>query len=165
MEIRVKPIVAAEWEQLRDLRLQALKTDPAAFGGTYQQAVGLTMETWQERAAVSEQGQQSRWFTAIDPDGRWVGMALAATDEAGAAHLFGMWVHPDFRGRGIAGQLCRACVQWAGEHGHNSIELAVAIGNDSAAAVYRKAGFIDQEHAVEIFGDRTLPVLAMRRST
>ena len=92
-------------------------------------------------------------------------MALAAVDNEGAAHLFGMWVQPETRGSIAATLLCDACVAWAAEHDRRSIELSVVVDNDRAAALYRKAGFVETGTVMEDFGERSLPVLVMRRFT
>jgi ribosomal protein S18 acetylase RimI-like enzyme len=164
MSIRVRSVAGIDWEKLKELRLRALAADPDAFGGTYKHAAALPASEWTQRAEVSERGQQSRWFAAVDGDGEWVGIALAATDGAGNARLFGMWVQPQARGSSAAGLLCDACVDWAASRGHETIELSVVVDNARAAALYRKAGFVEVGREVEDFGERSLPVSVMRRS-
>lgn len=141
--IRVRPVTGVDWETLRELRLRALATDPDAFGGTHEHAAARPVSDWKQRSEASELGLQSRWFAAVADDGQWVGIALAATDDAGNAHLFGMWVQPEARGSSAAGLLCDACVDWAASRGHQTIELSVALDNARAAALYRKAGFVE----------------------
>jgi len=164
MSIRVRAVAGDDWEKLRDLRLRALVTDPEAFGGTYEQVSALPASIWKERAEASEQGEQSRWFAAADDHDEWVGMALAATDESGKAHLFGMWVQPEARGSAAAELLCDACAGWAASRGHDIIELCVVVDNDRAAALYRKAGFVEVRTEVQDFGERSLPLAVMHRS-
>ena len=163
MGIRVQPVAAGDWEKLKELRLRALATDPDAFGGTHEHAAALPASEWKQRAEASERGQQSRWFAAVGGDGEWVGIALAAADDAGSAHLFGMWVQPHARGSSAAGLLCDACVEWAASRGHQTIELTVVVDNARAAALYRKAGFLEVGREVEQFGERSLPVIVLRR--
>jgi ribosomal protein S18 acetylase RimI-like enzyme len=137
MDIRVEPVAARDWEKLRELRLQALATDPDAFGGPLEHAAALPASEWKQRAEASERGEQSRWFAAIDDHGEWVGIALATADDAATAHLFGMWVQPRARGSSAASLLCDACVEWAASRGHQTIELTVVVDNVRAAALYR----------------------------
>jgi RimJ/RimL family protein N-acetyltransferase len=164
MSIRVRPVTGADWKKLRELRLRALAGDPDAFGGSYEHAAGLPVSEWKQRAEVSERGQDSRWFAAVDGGGEWVGIALAAIDGGGIARLFGMWVQPPARGSSAAGLLCDACVDWAASRGHETIELSVVVDNARAAALYRKAGFVEVAREIEDFGERSLPVSVMRRS-
>jgi ribosomal protein S18 acetylase RimI-like enzyme len=52
-----------------------------------------------------------------------------------------MWVSPAARGHGVGDQLVRAVERWARQVRSAALRLAVAQGNESAAALYRRNGF------------------------
>jgi GNAT superfamily N-acetyltransferase len=100
MEIRL--IRPDEWAALKALRLQALASDPGAFGGRLDDAIEHDDDLWRKRAAADP--AETTTFVAEGPDGHLVGMAVGARipERADAAGLFGMWVAPEARGRGVA---------------------------------------------------------------
>jgi GNAT superfamily N-acetyltransferase len=78
-------------------------------------------------------------------DGEQVGIAIGKSSYDGLPHrrdLISMWVRAAHRGRGIATRLLLAVLEWAAGDGARDVALWVADGNASAAAVYRRAGFV-----------------------
>src|ERR1700733_3102961 len=93
---------------LRELRLQALREAPLAFGSTYERELARTTADWQ------------RWmspgvtFILCEPAGAR-GMVAGLRDEIDPAvvNLMAMWVHPESRGSGAADELVIAVIHWA----------------------------------------------------
>jgi putative acetyltransferase len=52
-----------------------------------------------------------------------------------------MFVHPDFRGKGIASTVLAALELWASEHNYTSCVLETGTNNPEAIALYRKSGY------------------------
>lgn len=52
-----------------------------------------------------------------------------------------MFVHPDFRGKGIASTVLRALELWAGELNYACCVLETGKNNPNAIALYRKSGY------------------------
>lgn len=69
------------------------------------------------------------------------GMAFALGSADGAVDLFGVWVAPEWRGRGLARALVGTVIAWAHTTHRSRIELWVADGNDAAIALYTGLGF------------------------
>ena len=95
-------------------------------------------ERWRDRLV------HLAWFVA-EEDGERVGLAAGKPSYDGLSHrrnLISMWVHPTRRGSGIAARLVRAVVEWAAGNGAREVALWVADGNERAAGVYRRAGFV-----------------------
>ena len=57
------------------------------------------------------------------------------------AFLGFMYVHPDWRGRGLNRMLVDHLLGWAERNGLTEIRLTVYAGNEPALSAYRKAGF------------------------
>lgn len=53
----------------------------------------------------------------------------------------GMWIAPEWRGRGIGTALMDACLSWSARHGVHKLMLEVWPHNVAAIALYEKFGF------------------------
>jgi ribosomal protein S18 acetylase RimI-like enzyme len=123
---------------LRDIRLRALRSDPSAFGSSYEEESSYDDRTWSDFLGSDRPGDV---FIA-ETDGATVGMAGIRTGEKPeSAVLWGMWVSPEARGTGIGRALVEASVTWAGAKGARDVVLQVAEGNDSARRLYERCGF------------------------
>lgn len=174
MDYVIRPVRAEEWQLVRELRLAALQDPvaPVAFLETYEQASERSDDFWRERAAGGSEsgGGGVRQFVAEAPDGSWAGTVTVLIErpddevrfgEAAAvhqAHVVGVFVRPQARGRGLAEELFRAGTDWAWSLGEPLIErvrLYVHEGNPRAAALYRRIGFVPTGETVPMPGDPT----------
>ena len=152
-DIQVRRLAVDDWQQARAARLAALADAPYAFSSTLAKEQAYGDELWRSRAG------SGRTFGAFDRativglatgipadelDGRTPGEARNGhlSDSVQRDwHLVGMWVAPDYRGRGVADRLVDAVCERAGEAGATTVMLWVTEGNDRAAALYRRHGF------------------------
>lgn len=133
-ELRV--ISGADWAALKAIRLRALADAPDAFGITLAEATANPPEVWRERAdgpgplVLASAGE------------RPVAMGgLHAPEGASEAMVWGMWVEPEWRGRGLAAGILRELLGWASRH-DRSVSLHVTEGNDGARRLYEAHGFV-----------------------
>ncbi len=132
-ELRV--IAPDDWEDFRGLRLQALADSPDSFGTTLAEALAQPPSVWRDRASSS--GPLVLAFADQGP----VGMGGLYMPEASAdAFVWGMWVEPASRGRGVASRILERLVRHADEVGR-SVLLHVTEGNDTARRLYERHGF------------------------
>lgn len=122
----------ADWEALRDVRLRALRDAPWAFGSTYEREAAFSPQQWRERTGAT--------FLA-EAGGRVVGMAGGFVNGPALVRLWGMWIEPDARGRGLAEQLVEAVDAWARSIGATELELAVSEQAPAARRAYARMGF------------------------
>jgi GNAT superfamily N-acetyltransferase len=148
--VPIRRIAADEAQALRDIRLRALADTPLAFGSTHAREAAYPPEQWEAWARDSADGASAATLFAIDdPDDSPVGLAFAVVDadagESGAetAHLFAMWVAPEARGTGAGAALVGAVVDWMAAQGARTLRTAVTLGNDPAARLYTRVGFVD----------------------
>jgi GNAT superfamily N-acetyltransferase len=143
-----------EWQELRGLRLRALAEDPDSFARTLGEEQDLPEERWRE--AVGEV-----IFVAVEREG-WIGMAgVHPTENGDAAEIWGMWVQPDRRHRGIGWSLLDAAVEWARTEGFPAVRLGVTRLNAAAYELYRKAGFVPTGRTARLRPGSSLSVAEM----
>ncbi|MCX5141679.1 GNAT family N-acetyltransferase [Streptomyces sp. NBC_00338] len=174
MDYVIRPVRADEWQQAKELRLAALRDPaaPVAFLETYETCLERTDDFWRERTlGASEDGAGGvRQFVAEGSDGSWAGTVSVLIERpdgdavfGGAAvvhqaHVVGVFVRPEARGRGLIDELFRAGTDWAWSLGEPLIErvrLYVHEDNPRAAAVYRRIGFVPTGETVPMPGDPT----------
>lgn len=143
-----------DWEVHRDLRLEALATDPEAFGATYADNAAYDEATWRARLAavtywqVHEAGMPLGMVGLWDPlsdgvaDEAWVqGDAGEGADDERVPFVIGMFVRAAARGRGVGSALIDQAIAEAGERGCARLALDVHAGNTAARALYDRHGF------------------------
>ena len=136
---QIRKLQSADWDLLRIVRLRALADSPDAFSTRLAEDQALGESEWRSRAGDESVAQ----YLAISPDGTGLGMAVGArhTGYEKAAGLFGMWVAPEVRGRGIGRSLVMAVVDWARQAGYVRILLDVGDANAAAIRLYDGCGF------------------------
>lgn len=138
---RIRRVTPAEWPAVRELRLRALKCDPAAFGSTLAREEAFTDDLWQERTTRTATSETSSQWVAVDPSERLVGTAVVAEAE-GRVNVFSMWVEPGLRNQGVGGRLLDAGLAWAGKRfAGREIHLEVNPRQVSAVRLYASRGF------------------------
>jgi ribosomal protein S18 acetylase RimI-like enzyme len=86
-------------------------------------------------------------------DGRLVGnVSLTQEKEAGVWSVSNVAVLPEYRRRGIAGQLVEVAMEHVRRHGGRRILLQVRSDNASAIRLYRRLGFVtyDVQHELDL---------------
>jgi GNAT superfamily N-acetyltransferase len=134
-EITVRTLGVDDWEQYRSVRLVALQESPDAFVASHDDEAAEGEEFWRARMERSTR-------LLAESDGRPLGIASvgpAGEDQPEAAQLFGLWVHPDARGTGVATELVRAGARTAASAGKR--QLLYWVGTDNGRAVAFASGF------------------------
>ena len=135
MDVTYRPLVTADWAQLRAARLAALADAPYAFASTLDRELGFTEQVWRERAG------SGRAVGAWHGDAI-VGMATGLPEDGGSGwQLVGMWVSPRWRGKDVASRLVAEICTLAQQSGARAMTLWVTEVNDRARAFYVKRGF------------------------
>ena len=139
--IEIRPVRADEWRRWRETRLRMLRDDADFFSTRYDDMVREPEQAWRSWVAEAATGDQKTLLVA-EEDGRWLGVVGAFTRvDALEVQLISMWVDPDVRGRGVARDLIRAVAAWAAGRGSTRVVLFVQEANETAQALYERAGF------------------------
>ena len=141
---------------LRDVRLEALRDTPDAFGSTFGDAVTWPAERWVAMA--------TDWnFYLGYHDGRPAGMASGGRHEhyPGTHWLYGMYVTPGARGTGLADALVEAVSAWARTEGGAALYLHVTESVARARRFYEKIGFVPTDEVTPMSRDSSLQLMTM----
>ena len=127
------------------LRLSGLRESPAAFGSTYENEVNTPLE--QVRAQLARgAGREDVVFGAWDDEGALVGVAgMRRGTSLKTRHRGGVWglyVAPEARGRGVGHALVSVVIQHARSLGMERLVLGVETTNLPARALYHALGFV-----------------------
>lgn len=155
----IRRLTVEDGPLLRDLRLRALADAPYAFGSSLDEEAGYSSERWEAWAA-----DPNGVVFVSTSDSRAVGMAGAYVSD-GMAHLWGMWVDPAARGRGLGGALVEHVLEWASEQGMTRIDLHVTDSPKTrgAAALYENLGFTDTGKREPLDSDPSLVTRVLAR--
>lgn len=139
----VQRIEPTEWALYRDTRLRALQDSPDAFGSSLALEAARPDQFWMDRiaAATSSANDLPLFGTSGDQVGGLL-WCKAFPEEPGVAHLFQMWVAPEFRRLGLGAKLLQAAIDWARSAHIRQLRLGVAAGDNPAVRLYLRHGFV-----------------------
>lgn len=135
----VRVLTVDDWSAYRTIRLDALRTDPDAFGSSLDQESAFTEEEW--RARVTPPGGA---VFAVDGGSGIVATGAVITDwtDPAVRVLVAMWTDAVHRGLGHGRRIVEAAIEHARGTGAVSIRCSVTEGNDGAARLYESCGFV-----------------------
>ena len=135
----IRPLGPEDVAAFRDIRLEALRLSPEAFGSTYERESAQPLEFFAGRLA------SSTIFGGFEGD-TLLGIAGFKQEEGlkerHKAMLVGMYVRPAARGTGLGRRLVEAVL----DHARGRVEqviLAVVADNEAAQRLYAGAGFVE----------------------
>jgi GNAT superfamily N-acetyltransferase len=124
-----------DWQVYRDIRLRMLQETPDAYASSYAIEAAFPEVRWRQRL------DNPMFFLASDQRAEVVGTVTALERAAGTVEVFAMYVAPDVRGQGCAGQLLDAVAAAARKRGAHRLALRVTAGNRAAHRSYTRYGF------------------------
>lgn len=112
MSIKIKQLIEDEWLEFSRIRLQALSTDPQVFGSNHEKESQLTEAEWRSRLRAEDNA-----IFLIYENENAVGITCVSIDREDptrkTALLWGSWLAPSCRGRGLSEMMYRARIDWA----------------------------------------------------
>jgi GNAT superfamily N-acetyltransferase len=136
--VLVRQPVVEDWQALRDIRLEALRDAPSAFGSTYEREVVRGETHWRDR--ISRGGTFLAYLPDLGASGP-AGLIGGYQEDPVTVKLVSMYVRPRARGRGVGEALVAAVVGWARHQNAAEVHLWVTETNAPARALYQRCGF------------------------
>ena len=141
-EIIIRHAIATDVDAFRELRLEALKNHPTAFGQDYNEIVLRPRTYWETTLTINSE-EQALFITEenkhlIGMTGIYRGMSKKSLH---SANIWGVYVKPEWRGHHISESLIQSCLKWAKQHNVVIVKLAVVTNNLSALRCYKRCGF------------------------
>ena len=149
MSFSIRQLTADDWREFSRVRLKALQTDPLVFGSTYEKEAQFTEADWRSRLQPPAKDSAVFMLFAGDEEGEETpigitGVSVFRDDPTGkTAILWGTWLEPDFRGKGLSKLMYRARLDWAKRHPNiNRIIVSHRASNVASKYANQKHGFI-----------------------
>lgn len=112
---KIRLLKRNDWALLKEIRLNALKTDPAVFSSNHAKEAKKTDETW--KAQLDD--ENAACFGIFDGH-RIIGMTGVAIDREDpskkTALLWGSWLQPEYRRKGLSKMIYEERIGWARKH-------------------------------------------------
>lgn len=139
----IRVLAPSDVEAYRSIRLEGLRDSPEAFSSDYAENARFPLETFAQRIAA----ERDRWVLGAFDGDTLVGVAgFMRAQGAKVDHramVWGMYVTPRVRGRGVGAALLeRLIAQARSEPGLEQLFLSVTVGNSAARNLYVRAGFV-----------------------
>ena len=139
--LNVRHLRADEADLHRQLRLEALKESPRAFGDTLESLERKDADYW--NALTQRVCSVDAMVVALDGE-LPIGMIYGLRDRQirQGARLGGVWVDTQHRRRGAGSLLVHSAIGWAQSHGFAMARLWVGHEEEVAIALYERCGFV-----------------------
>jgi ribosomal protein S18 acetylase RimI-like enzyme len=130
-----------DWRDLRAIRLEALRSEPAAYSSSFEETLARSDEHWQQRLA-SDHSVHLLARAQSRPIGMVGGYLGSDEGDESVAVVFGMYVAREYRGRGIGRLLLSSLIDRLSAFPQiSTIRLGVTETQDPARALYESMGF------------------------
>ena len=141
-EIKIRHASVSDVDSFRELRLEALKNHPTAFGADYEEAIARPNEHWLKRL-IFDKDQEALFFA--EQEDHLIGMTGIFRSSSKKRHhestIWGVYIRSEWRRHNISEALINSCLGWAKEQGLAIVKLAVVTTNQPAINCYKRCGF------------------------
>ena len=128
----------------RELRLEALRNNPASFGSDYDTVKANPLQFWISRLYAGSEDGALVFAVHDDTLIGMCGIQLGTSPKTRhSATIWGVYVQPQWQGLHIAREMIEACIGWGKNHGVKVAKLAVVADNASAIRCYEGCGFTE----------------------
>jgi len=161
--MRIIRLPVKRWREYRDIRLEALKSEPLSFGRSYSEAVNIPAKEW-KRNLNDGRG----YFLFAEEKGKLIGLARLnfnslkkGKHRAGITEVF---VKKEFRGRKVGFELITGAIkQIKKRRDMKRIDIGVLESAPKAFLLYKQIGFkeIGKQHKELKFKNKYYDLILM----
>jgi ribosomal protein S18 acetylase RimI-like enzyme len=140
-DVTVVALRPRDWRELRTIRLEALRSEPAAYSSTYAETLTRPDEHWRQRLA-NDQSVNLLARARSRPVGMVGGYLGSDEGDDSVAVVFGMYVTREHRGQGIGRLLLTSLIDRLSSFPQvTTIRLGVTETQEPARRLYESVGF------------------------
>ena len=141
LEVSVVALGPQDWRDLQAIRLEALRSEPAAYSSTYEETLAWSDEDWRRRLA-NDRRMHLLARARSHPIGIIGGYLGSDEGDDSVAEVFGMYVTRILRGRGIGRLLLTSLIDRLSALPQiTTIRLGVTQTQEPARRLYESADF------------------------
>ena len=131
-----------DWRTFKQIRLRALASDPHVFGSTFERESKNSKAKWRQTLSDAD-GAIFILFNDSEPIGM-TGIAIYGADTTGrTAILWGSWLEPAYRSKGLSKYFYEARLDWAKKHPQvERVIVTHRASNLTSKAANQKFGFV-----------------------
>ena len=162
-DLSVVVVGPRDWRDLRAIRLEALRSEPAAYSASYEETLARPDEEWRQRLA-SDQSVHLLARVRGRPIGMVGGYLGSDEGDDSVAVVFGTYVTSAYRGRGIGRSLLTSLIDRLSAFPRiTTIRLGVTETQEPARRLYASMGFqvVGKTEEGIVVGDRQYDELIM----
>lgn len=153
MDIDIIQLSPDNWQQYRELRLEALKSDQEAFGLLYEEAVDFPKEKWIEPLIEAEE-TKDKWIYFARLNNKLVGMTSGKVIDQDTVKLGEVFVVKEARGKGVGKKLLSTLINEVKRCSHlKRVKAKVFISQKPAIQLYESVGFKIEKQITEDWPD------------
>ena len=155
MSITIRQLTEDDWLEFSRIRLKALQTDPEVFGSNYEKESQMPEAEWRSRL----QAKDNAIFLICAGDAP-IGMTCVSVDRNDAtkktALLWGSWLAPPFREKGLSELMYQTRIDWAKEQPTvEKIIVSHRASNVASKYANQKHGFVFTHKIERVWTDGT----------
>lgn len=159
----VRVLTVDDVDDYRAIRLEALESDPGAFGSTFARESEFVEADWLDR--LTGGGDRTNLVLVDEVDGEVLGTAgVTIINSDPEPMLVGMWVRASARRRGAGKRLLGSATSWTQAQGFEELVLWVVRSNNAAVALYEEFGFVPSGRSTEVTSEAGFAEIEMRLS-
>jgi len=153
MEYSIRKLDENDWRIFSEIRLRALQTDPSVFGSNHERESKFPESEWRSQL----NNPDAAVFAVFDGE-RPVGMTGVAVDRDDpsrkTALLWGSWLEPSARGKGISKLMYEARIGWARQQaGVERIIVSHRESNVASKFANQNFGFVQTHTTEKVWND------------
>ena len=137
--IQIRRLAPSEGAAYREIRLEALRLNPEAFGSTYEAESVRPLAHFSERVASCPVFGA---FSGVEIVGMVGFLGREGAKDAHKGYLWGMYVQPGARNAGVGRKLAEAVIDYARQN-VEILQLNVVSENEAARQLYASLGFVE----------------------
>lgn len=154
MNYIVKKLSKDDWRGYRDVRLEALKESPDAFGSSYSENIGRSDQYWMNKLSLLDEKKEKNFFCAVLDNGNFISIGGAYQDNNNEWNIIAMYAKKEYRGLGAGSLLFSKILDELRGKKVKKVFLRVNVIKVPAVSLYKKFGFkIIKSASNQLLGD------------